>query len=461
MDTQENVRVDDRAAEKVTRKAGWRLMRDTVRPHRKLLILGILAGLGWAVARVAVPTLAGDAIDYGISKDGWATTAVWTVLILVTGAVQAVCTGGRRYAAFGLAWRVETDLRMKLVAHLQRLHFAFHDHAQTGQLMAYANTDIQQINNVILLIPLTIASTIQMVAVVVILVHESPGLGVVRARHASAAQLLGDAVQPAHVSRRHGVAAGAVGALRRRRRERHRRPRGEGFRRRATAAAPPVGRSRQRVRQVDGASAVARQLHAAHRPAADARPRRHPLVRRPSSARRQPDGRRPRRREPLRADVDLAAAHDRHARRSAAPIGRRSRPHQRGARNRSRDRRQPAGDRLARRARRRCVRGRDVRVRLEGRPAGAQRSQPRDPRWRSGRARGCDRVGQDHHRAVDPALLRRAARATCGSTAPTCATCGCATFGARSASCSRTRSCSPIRCATTSRSPTRKRRWTR
>ena len=39
-------------------------------------------------------------------------------------------------------------MRMKLVAHLQRLHFAFHDHAQTGQLMAYANTDIQQVNNV-------------------------------------------------------------------------------------------------------------------------------------------------------------------------------------------------------------------------------------------------------------------------------------------------------------------------
>ena len=48
---------------------------------------------------------------------------------------------------------------MRLVAHLQTLHFAFHDRAQTGQLMAYANTDIQQINNAVLLIPLTIASS--------------------------------------------------------------------------------------------------------------------------------------------------------------------------------------------------------------------------------------------------------------------------------------------------------------
>ena len=55
----------------------------------------------------------------------------------------------RRYAAFRLAYRIETDLRDKLFSHLQRLHFAFHDEAQTGQLMARANTDIQQINQVL------------------------------------------------------------------------------------------------------------------------------------------------------------------------------------------------------------------------------------------------------------------------------------------------------------------------
>jgi ATP-binding cassette subfamily B protein len=176
LDGEREVNDRDNTDDGATRKAGLRLMREVVRPHRRMMYLGIGAGLTWAIARVSVPTLAGDAIDYGIRRGRWSTTAVWTALILGAGAVQAVSTGLRRYAAFGLAWRVETDLRMKLVAHLQRLHFAFHDHAQTGQLMAYANTDIQQINNVILLIPLTIASTIQMLAVMVILFLRSPGL---------------------------------------------------------------------------------------------------------------------------------------------------------------------------------------------------------------------------------------------------------------------------------------------
>jgi len=151
-------------------------MRDAIRPHRKVMLLGIAAGLVWAVARVAIPSFAGLAVDRGIAHDNWRATAMWTVAILIAGAVQAVATGLRRFAAFGLAMRVEADIRMKLVAHLQRLHFAFHDHAQTGQLMAYANTDIQQIQNAILLIPLTIASTLQMIAVIVILGWRSPGL---------------------------------------------------------------------------------------------------------------------------------------------------------------------------------------------------------------------------------------------------------------------------------------------
>ena len=123
-------------------------MGSTVRTHRRMLVLGVLAGLVWAAARVSIPALAGAAIDQGIEKSDWSAIIGFTVAIVIAGAIQGVCTGLRRYAAFGLAYRVETDIRMNLVAHLQRLHFAFHDRAQTGQLMAYANTDVQQINNV-------------------------------------------------------------------------------------------------------------------------------------------------------------------------------------------------------------------------------------------------------------------------------------------------------------------------
>jgi len=151
-------------------------LRGTVRPLHMWVWLGILAGLGWTAARVAIPFLTGQAIDEGIVPGNFEVALEWMGIILAVGVIQAICTGLRRYAAFRLAYRVETNLRMRLVAHLQQLHFAFHDHAQTGQLMANANTDIQQIQQVVVLIPLTIASVLTMVAVVIVLVLQSPGL---------------------------------------------------------------------------------------------------------------------------------------------------------------------------------------------------------------------------------------------------------------------------------------------
>jgi ATP-binding cassette subfamily B protein len=147
-----------------------------IRHQRGWVLIGIVAGLGWTAARVAIPTLTGLAIDRGITPGDGSATLRWTLVILLAGVVQGVSTGVRRYAAFRLALRVETDVRMRLVAHVQQLHFAFHDQAQTGQLMARANTDAYQIQQVVVLIPLTIASMLSMVAVIVILVLRSPGL---------------------------------------------------------------------------------------------------------------------------------------------------------------------------------------------------------------------------------------------------------------------------------------------
>jgi ATP-binding cassette subfamily B protein len=158
------------------RSAGWRLMRGAVRSYRRWVLAGVAAGLVWAVARVSVPRLTGIAVDRGLLPQDAGATLTWSLVIVAAGIVQAVATGVRRYTAFRMAHRVETDLRMRLVAHVQRLHFAFHDRVQTGQLMANAQTDVLQVFNVLLLIPLTIASTLTGVLVVVLLVTTDVGL---------------------------------------------------------------------------------------------------------------------------------------------------------------------------------------------------------------------------------------------------------------------------------------------
>ena len=153
-----------------SRRDGWRLLLATIRKHRAGVIGGVVAGVVWTAAKVTIPSLTQRAIDKGIIARVDGALSRWTAAIVAVGVVSAICVGMRRYLAFGIAYKTETALRMRLFAHLQRLHFAFHDEAQTGQLMSRAATDLQQIQGFAVLIPVTASNALTVSAVAVILV---------------------------------------------------------------------------------------------------------------------------------------------------------------------------------------------------------------------------------------------------------------------------------------------------
>jgi ATP-binding cassette subfamily B protein len=153
---------------------GWRLILDACRARRRGILLGVLVGLGWTAGKVSVGLLVRKAVDSGIEADDMAALRRWAIAIAVAAVVVGAFTGIRRYLAFREARWIETDLREQLFAHLQRLHFAFHDRAQTGQLMSRANTDLQQIQAFVVMIPLTISNGVTVLAVTVILLLTDP-----------------------------------------------------------------------------------------------------------------------------------------------------------------------------------------------------------------------------------------------------------------------------------------------
>ncbi|MEP6624903.1 MAG: ABC transporter ATP-binding protein [Acidimicrobiia bacterium] len=153
-------------------------MRSAVAPQRGWVVGGVAAGVVWTAAKLTIPLLAATAIDDGMRAGDQDKVIRLTVVMVLVGIVQAVCTGLRRYSAFRIALRTETDLRQRLFTHLQRLHFAFHDQAQTGQLMARANTDIQQVQTVVILIPLTVAAMFTMGGVLAIMLWKNAILAV-------------------------------------------------------------------------------------------------------------------------------------------------------------------------------------------------------------------------------------------------------------------------------------------
>jgi ATP-binding cassette, subfamily B, bacterial len=88
-----------------SRRDGWRLLRETVRRHRGWTAVGVIAGVVWTAAKVTIPSLSRRAIDQGIIHPNTHPSALrnWTLTILCVGVVSAMCTGLRRYSAFGVA----------------------------------------------------------------------------------------------------------------------------------------------------------------------------------------------------------------------------------------------------------------------------------------------------------------------------------------------------------------------
>jgi ATP-binding cassette subfamily B protein len=137
----------------------------------------VIVGLAWTVAKVSVPALVGAAINDAITPPGDTRALIgWSLAIAAAAAAAAVFTGLRRYWAFKVSRQTEAMLRDRLFAHLQRLHFAFHDRVQTGDLMSRANTDLQQIQFFVVMIPLTMSNFVTVVAVTVILFAIDPWL---------------------------------------------------------------------------------------------------------------------------------------------------------------------------------------------------------------------------------------------------------------------------------------------
>lgn len=159
--------------ERELRRAGWRLVGSASRVHWGWIAVAMTAAVAWTATKVTIPLLAAAAIDHGIIDNDTGELVKYVALMIAVGGFQAVVSGMRRYGAFRLAYRVETDIRQRLFAHLQRLHFAFHDQAQTGQLMARANTDIQMVREWLMLAPLTAASMMILLAITVVMFSQS------------------------------------------------------------------------------------------------------------------------------------------------------------------------------------------------------------------------------------------------------------------------------------------------
>ncbi len=130
----------------------WRLF-GLLKNYWKLAILCLLFLLIATGFSLVVPEFLKRAIDTGISIDTQTKQAtvnqslLWYLGLGIVAAslLRAVFTFGQTYVSEYIGQKVAFDLRNRLYDRIQRLSFAFHDRAQTGQLMSRATQDVEAV----------------------------------------------------------------------------------------------------------------------------------------------------------------------------------------------------------------------------------------------------------------------------------------------------------------------------
>ncbi|HYM16144.1 MAG TPA: ABC transporter ATP-binding protein [Dehalococcoidia bacterium] len=123
------------------------------RPYKARLALATAALLGLTTFQLLGPFLVRYAIDTGVNmqkvngsfvpQGSIRTLMLAAVLITIAAAFRGLFQFWQTYTGEWVSQRVAYDIRNDIYDHLQRLSFAYHDKAQTGQVMQRATQDVE------------------------------------------------------------------------------------------------------------------------------------------------------------------------------------------------------------------------------------------------------------------------------------------------------------------------------
>jgi len=132
---------------------GWvRRLRPLVAAHRGTVAASLTLALIGHVATMGTPLVLKRALDEGlVARTAPLSGFVWQLAVLT--AVSFAAGLGNRWFMMRTAALLEYDLRSILQRHLGRQSFAFHDEAETGQLISRANSDLNVIKMFLVFVP--------------------------------------------------------------------------------------------------------------------------------------------------------------------------------------------------------------------------------------------------------------------------------------------------------------------
>lgn len=127
--------------------------------HKKAYFWGLVAVIVSNVAAVYANIWIGKTVDFIISPDV-SHSKIWLRIIIIgsLALLSAITLYFQRILIIGTSRHIEFDLRNDFIDHLTRLSPSFYDHSKTGDILARATSDIEQVRTALgpgILYPLT------------------------------------------------------------------------------------------------------------------------------------------------------------------------------------------------------------------------------------------------------------------------------------------------------------------
>ncbi len=118
------------------------------RPHRRLFLLDFGCAILSGLLELGFPIAVSRFVDDLLPSNNWTlivgASAALLLIYLLNTALMAIVT----YWGHRLGINIETELRRRAFAHIQRLSFAFFDNHRTGHLVARLTKDLEEVGEV-------------------------------------------------------------------------------------------------------------------------------------------------------------------------------------------------------------------------------------------------------------------------------------------------------------------------
>ncbi|GAA1539554.1 ABC transporter ATP-binding protein [Streptomyces albidochromogenes] len=146
--------------------------------YRRNVVLALGSSLGGMAVMALVPLITKVVIDDVIGAQT-RSLAVWTGLLMAAAVVVYALTYVRRYYGGRLALDVQHDLRTEMYQTVTRLDGRRQDELSTGQVVGRATSDLQLIQGLLFMLPMTIGNILLFLISLVIMAWLSPLLTLV------------------------------------------------------------------------------------------------------------------------------------------------------------------------------------------------------------------------------------------------------------------------------------------